>query len=205
MSEENTAAGSKPKSSRRKKIFIGLIIFLLLLILGAIKIKIIKMPECHPAIQEEVDWPPEEPGVYERASSNKLRALDAAPRLPFTPAGRLELCNVPGADAAETVASVPADAEIVVIQANAAELEYHLYNSVDLPDTGECARVEAANEVTDIEVKQDDDNDEMMWISPNGLEADTIYMLTVGVAPPAECNTGADQECWGVILRVASE
>lgn len=205
MSEENNAAPSKPKGSRRKKVLIGLIILLLLLIVGAIKIKIIKLPECHPAIQEEVDWPPSEPGVYDRASSNKLRALDAAPRLPFTPAGRLELCNVPGADAAETVASVPADAEIVVIQANSAELEYHLYSAVDLPDTGECARVEAANEVAGIEVEQDGDNAEMMWIKPGGLDADTIYMLTVGVAPPSECNTGADQECWGVILRVATE
>lgn len=200
MTEQNAASAKK---SRRKIGCIVLLVLLAIVIAGAFKVKLIKIPKCHPAIQETVDWPPEEYGVYERESSNRLRALDAAPRLPITPPGRVELCNVPDADAADTVALVPAQPQLVVFMEDVSAYEIHLFHSVDLPDTGECARALAANEVEGIAVAVDEENDKMVWIAPpDALDPEQTYMLTVGVEAPTTCNTGNEQECWGVILRV---
>jgi len=198
---EKTAASAKKR--RRKIGCIVFLVFLAVLVAGAFKVKLLKLPKCHPAIQEEIDWPPEEYGVYEKESSNRLRPLDAAPRLPITPSGRVELCNVPGADAVDTVALVPAQPQLVVFKEDVSEYEYHLFHTVDLPDTGECARTLTENEVDGLLVEPDDDNEHMVWITPpQELDDEQIYMLTVGVDAPTSCNTGNNQECWGVILRV---
>lgn len=207
MTEKNVASAKK----RRRKIgCIVLLVLLALLIAGAFKVKLLQLPKCIPDTQEEVDWPPAEPGVYEKESSNKLRELDFSPRLPFTPPTRIAVCNVRDSEATDTFAWVPAEPQLLLINDDVAELEYHLFHSVDLPDTGVCGEAESNNEIEGLVIAFDQENEDWVWITPPvPFEPEQTYMLTASADSPDVCNTGADevngranQECWGVILRV---
>jgi hypothetical protein len=166
-------------AKRRIKIrYIVLIAVVALLIAAAFEFKIIRIPKCHPAIQEQVDWPPDSPGLYEEASHNRLRTLEESG---FSPPGTVSVCNVSGAPAAQVVAGVPSDARFVSYEAGQDTWEYHLYHSVDVPATGECVRVRIANRVQGLVVEPDPNNAQMVWIRPPApLEEGETYMLTFG-------------------------
>ncbi|MCA9562819.1 MAG: hypothetical protein KC561_04980, partial [Myxococcales bacterium] len=124
-----------------------------------------------------IDWPPTEPGIYEESSSNKLRVLSPAA---FSAPNMLTMCNVSGEPAAQTVAYVPLDAKFVMLAPGQEDWEYGIYHSVDVPNTGECVRVPAANEVEGVTVRPDEENPQMVWILPPApLEQGSTYMVYV--------------------------
>jgi hypothetical protein len=174
-----SSSGTQVKKRRRIKVrYIVLIAVVALLIAGAFELKILRLPQCHPAIQEEVDWPPDSPGFYEEASHNRLRTLEQGG---FSPPGTVSVCNVPGAPASQVVARVPADARFVAYEAGQQSWDYYLYHSVDVPPTGECVRVRTANRVEGLVVEPDPSNADMVWIRPPApLEPEQTYMITFG-------------------------
>ena len=175
-------SGEKSDKAARKK-GRGRIVLLVLLILvvgivgAAFGLKIIRLPECHPAIQEEVDWPPEEPGIYEETTHNRLRTLEKAG---FSPPGTVALCNVEGAPAAQAIAHVPAAPRFLVLDTDQTGWEYHVYHSVEVPETQNCLRVRNANRL-DAQISPDPDNPQMVWVElPTELDPEQAYMLTAG-------------------------
>jgi hypothetical protein len=175
--QQETPKQDAPKK-RRSRLKIGLIIFLLLLIGGLFKIGLIKIPECHPDIQKEVDWPPEETGYYEEGSHNKLRSLEEAGYNPVP--GTVSLCNVEGAPAADVVAFVPAEPVLYLYLPELTDFEYHLYQGVDLTAGSECVRAARANEV-ELTVEPDADNPQVVRLRPGSPLTDgENYMLIVG-------------------------
>ena len=172
--KSDKAAGKK---GRRRIVLLILLILVVAILGAAFKLKIIRLPECHPAIQEEVDWPPDEPGIYEEASHNRLRTLEKAG---FSPPGTVALCNVEGAPAAQAVAHVPTSPRFLVLDPDQTGWEYHVYHSVEVPETQNCLRVRNANRL-DAVVTPDADNPQMVWVElPNELDPEQTYMITAG-------------------------
>lgn len=194
---------AKEGKGKGKKIVL-LVLFLLLVALvgGAFGLGILKIPKCATPLQEKVDWPPEENGIYEKSGSERLRELEGAPRLPITPPTRVQLCNLPE-EGTDVVAFLPAEPEVVVVADSFEGYEFHVYHSVEIPDTGDCVFANTENEVEGITVSEEDG---MMAVTlPSPLESGQTYLFSVGEAPPGTCNTGADQDCRGVVIRLNTD
>jgi hypothetical protein len=185
------------KKRRRKWKWLVLLGIVALLVAGAFKIKLLKIPKCATPIQEEVDWPPEEPGFYEQNSSVRIRTLEKGG---WSAPGTESLCNLPEERAADVVAQVPAEPRFLLYRTQAPQYEFHLYHSVEVPETGECVRVQYANRVEGLEVTPDENNDEMVWIEfPAPIEAGETFMLTATSPAPSEGEAGVTE---GIIVRL---
>lgn len=173
---------TSPKTKKKFKIrYIILLILLALIIFGLFEFKIVRIPRCDPAPQGEVDWPPEEPGLYEETTHNQLRILEPPV---FQPPQNVGLCNVSGADAAQGVAIIPLEPRFLLYQPDLTDVSVAMYHSVEVAETFECIAANRGNLVEGLLVEPHPDNPQMVYVSPPGpLEAGQVYMLTFGTDP----------------------